>query len=51
MAGTCGKDGQQSSEANAVWQTRRKEKSEILVQAVRRCGGQLERHRITEMAV
>jgi hypothetical protein len=50
MAGTCRKDGRQkSSDANAVWQTRRKkEEREIPVEMVRRCGG-LERDRIEEM--
>jgi hypothetical protein len=38
MAGTCGKDGrQQSSEANAVWQTRRKKgERETPVEVIRR---------------
>jgi hypothetical protein len=46
MTGTRGRDGrQQSSEVNAVLQTRRKkEERETLVEAVRRCGGGLERY-------
>jgi hypothetical protein len=48
MAGTCEEDGrQQSSEVNAVWQTRRK-KRETPVEVVRRCVG-LERDRSVEM--
>jgi hypothetical protein len=51
MAGTCGKDGrQQSSEANAIWQTRRKkEEMTTSVEVVKRCGGGLERGRSEEM--
>jgi hypothetical protein len=51
MAGTCGKDERpQSSEANAVWQTRRKkEDRKTPVEVVRRCGGLLERDRNEEM--
>jgi hypothetical protein len=46
MAGTCGKDGQQSSEANVVWQTRRKkEERNTPIEVFRRCGGGLERER------
>jgi hypothetical protein len=44
MAGTCGKaGGQQSSDASAVWQTRRKKEERKF-----RCGG-LERDRSEEM--
>jgi hypothetical protein len=51
MAGTRGKDGrQQSSEANAVWQTRRKkEERKTPVEVVRLYGGGLERDRSEEM--
>jgi hypothetical protein len=51
MVGTCGKDGQQqSSKANAMWQTRRKkEERETLVEVVRQSGGGLERDGSEEM--
>jgi hypothetical protein len=51
MTGTCGKGGrQQSPEANAVQQTRRKtEERETPIEVVRRSGGGRERNRSEEM--